>query len=74
MRLGAFYGATTFNYSGGFVARPTSKFAGDGKVKYNDWTRGTITDAAPDAVNVRNQFFANGKHYNTDRQCVKIYF
>ena len=54
--VGAFYGATTFNYSGGFVARPTSKFAGDGKVKYNDWTRGTITDAAPDAVNVRNQF------------------
>ena len=55
--VGAFYGATTtFNYSGGFVARPTSKFAGDGKVKYNDWTRGTITDAAPDATNRRNQF------------------
>ena len=54
--VGAFYGATTFNYSGGFVARPTSKFAGDGKVKYNDWTRGTITDAAPDTTNRRSQF------------------
>ena len=54
--VGAFYGATTFNYSGGFVARPTSKFAGDGKVKYNDWTRGTITDATPDRTNVRSQF------------------
>nr|MCA8833736.1 hypothetical protein [Pseudomonadota bacterium] len=56
--VGAFYGGiSAFNYSGGFVARPTLLVTGDGVVKYNDWLRRTITDASPDTTNSgRSQF------------------
>ncbi|MCA8834708.1 MAG: hypothetical protein K8953_06430, partial [Proteobacteria bacterium] len=58
--VGVFYGPSgfqNFNYSGGFVARPTLLVTGDEVVKYNDWLRRTITDASPDTTTfVRSQF------------------
>nr|MCA8835375.1 hypothetical protein [Pseudomonadota bacterium] len=64
-----------FNYSGGFVARPTSLVTGDGVVKYNDWLRRTVTDDSPDVTTPRGQFLrAPNKTLNRGGLTSNAYF